>query len=195
MFDSYHLHNRNVTEQVTKNVSVTEKRAPTDESVKILTEMEDAVRARFLKKQILNSNVFRAYLVFSEDLLTDNIIVDVAYQINAIFKDIQVVINKCYLEDHDYVTKTVTKAISKDLVSVIQMDGERIWHYFQPQSNSTGGSMYRVRESTYKLQYYGSLDPWDHKKQSMDDLKIVLIKQWLEMDTEGKIKDAIEDLL
>jgi hypothetical protein len=48
MFDSYSL--RAVTERVTENVNVnvTEKRAPTDESVRLLREMEDRAQARIV---------------------------------------------------------------------------------------------------------------------------------------------------
>lgn len=48
MFDAHHLHVRNVTESVTKRVEVTEKRAPTDESVRLLREMEAEAQKRIV---------------------------------------------------------------------------------------------------------------------------------------------------
>jgi len=48
MFDSHHLHVRNVSESVTRRVEVTEHRAPTDESVKLLRDMEDRAQARIV---------------------------------------------------------------------------------------------------------------------------------------------------
>jgi hypothetical protein len=50
MFDRHHhhLHVAHVTESVTKNVNVTEKRAPTDESVRLLREMEAAAKAAII---------------------------------------------------------------------------------------------------------------------------------------------------
>lgn len=46
MFDSYTV--RAVTERVTQNVNVTEKRAPTDESVRLLREMEGKAKESIL---------------------------------------------------------------------------------------------------------------------------------------------------
>lgn len=40
------------TEYVDRNVTVTEKRAPTDESVKLLAEMEEAARARITNRWV-----------------------------------------------------------------------------------------------------------------------------------------------
>jgi hypothetical protein len=48
MFDSHHLHVRNVSESVTRRVEITENRAPTDESVRLLREMEDRAQARIV---------------------------------------------------------------------------------------------------------------------------------------------------
>lgn len=46
------------TEYVTKNVNVTEKRAPTDESVRLLKEMEEAARSKIEDTFILTNNGF-----------------------------------------------------------------------------------------------------------------------------------------
>jgi len=47
MFDTYVQRGRD-TQYVTREVNVTEKRAPTDESVKLLREMEDKARDQFI---------------------------------------------------------------------------------------------------------------------------------------------------
>jgi hypothetical protein len=47
MFDTYVTRGRD-TQYVTKEVNITEKRAPTDESVKLLREMEDKARAQLI---------------------------------------------------------------------------------------------------------------------------------------------------
>lgn len=59
MFD-VHSHNyTQVTEEVTKNVNIKEYRAPTDESLKLLTEMEEKIKSRILATGSI-SNFFNA---------------------------------------------------------------------------------------------------------------------------------------
>lgn len=54
MFDHYET--RRVTERITENVNVTERRAPTDESVRLLMEMEKAAKDKILTSRRLDAN-------------------------------------------------------------------------------------------------------------------------------------------
>lgn len=56
MFDRYHLGPRSV--HVTESRNVTEKRAPTDDSVRLLREMEAAARAEVIKSVRVEGNGF-----------------------------------------------------------------------------------------------------------------------------------------
>jgi hypothetical protein len=58
MFDTVVVDQRPRVERVTTSVNVTEHRAPTDESVKLLREMEAAVEARRIESFQLVSNDF-----------------------------------------------------------------------------------------------------------------------------------------
>jgi len=71
MFDSYTT--RQVTESVTKNVNVTENRAPTDESVRLLREMEQAVKDKFLKSISLNNNEVSGKFFLEQSMWGSNI--------------------------------------------------------------------------------------------------------------------------
>jgi len=60
MFDTYVAPTR--TEYVTREVNVTEKRAPTDESVKLLREMEQAADAKRIAAMKLEGNAFKGHI-------------------------------------------------------------------------------------------------------------------------------------
>ena len=55
------------------NFNVTEKRAPTDESVRLLREMEKETLAKIIQNIDLSNNQFSARLLVFEDLLNLNI--------------------------------------------------------------------------------------------------------------------------
>lgn len=65
MFDHYTT--RRVTERVTENVNITEKRAPTDESVRLLMEMEKAAKEKILKSIKLDANHIKGQFILSHD--------------------------------------------------------------------------------------------------------------------------------
>lgn len=65
-----------------QEVNVTEKRAPTDESVKILMEMETRVRDRFVKAFIFEDNPFNGAIVIYKDPRTYRLCGDAVFKIN-----------------------------------------------------------------------------------------------------------------
>jgi len=67
MFDSLSLHQHESPSHVTHKYDVTVNRAPTDESVKLLMEMEKAAEKKLLASCQLNDNQFSAsWVIFSE---------------------------------------------------------------------------------------------------------------------------------
>lgn len=58
MFDNYYMQDR-TTEYVTKNVNVTEKKAPTDESVRLLNEMTDKALKNIINKFSTSNNILQ----------------------------------------------------------------------------------------------------------------------------------------
>lgn len=61
-----HYHHRGPS-----HVSITERRAPTDESVRLLKEMEQAAQAKITEAMHLDGNVLNGVLQFMEDPVTD----------------------------------------------------------------------------------------------------------------------------
>lgn len=57
MFDTYVT--ERTTEYVTKNINITEKRAPTDESVKLLNEMQDKAVENLVKRFSTSNNTLQ----------------------------------------------------------------------------------------------------------------------------------------
>lgn len=49
--------------------TVTEKRAPTDDSIQLLKELEEAAEKRIIDKILVDTNVVKYSLVFSQDFL------------------------------------------------------------------------------------------------------------------------------
>lgn len=66
MFNTYHSHQHHtdyVTKEVTKNVNVTEKRAPTDESVKLLNEFKLKAETEIIKSIVINDNLVNGCVI------------------------------------------------------------------------------------------------------------------------------------
>lgn len=80
VFDSYRF--RAVTERVTKNVNVTEHRAPTDESVKLLREMEAEAQSRIVKSTRVADMGFECVIHSMRDSINSQIRFAVIYSLN-----------------------------------------------------------------------------------------------------------------
>lgn len=78
MFDRTIIHAPRVVENVTK----VEKRAPTDESVRLLREMEAAARAEVDKTIILRGNKFEAIAHATWDAMSDCTLIRVMFSLN-----------------------------------------------------------------------------------------------------------------
>ncbi len=59
------------TKYVTRNVNITEKRAPTDESVKLLREMEAKAEAEVVKAVSVGNATFECVVHQSRDMMSD----------------------------------------------------------------------------------------------------------------------------
>jgi hypothetical protein len=65
-----------------KSVTVTEKRAPADESVKLLKELELAAEAKLLERIPLKSNLFEGEIHIARDFANDGFIIKAIARIN-----------------------------------------------------------------------------------------------------------------
>ena len=77
--------NHNKTVDVT--TTVTEKRAPTDESVRLLKEMESAARAKIIEVIEVKSNIFTAKAVYWDNCPMNAISCTVLFDLNGTRKE------------------------------------------------------------------------------------------------------------
>lgn len=70
------------TEYVTKTVNVTEKRAPTDESVRLLKEMEEAARTKIEDTFVLKNNGFECRIYTQLECNTYDYVITAVYLLN-----------------------------------------------------------------------------------------------------------------
>lgn len=84
MFDTYNVRTGGGSHYHTHNVKVTEKKAPTDESVRLLREMETAAKEEIVKQITVANNIFNCAIhVLKEPYnLTDKIMT--IYDLNGI---------------------------------------------------------------------------------------------------------------
>lgn len=80
MFDTFIAPRR--TEYVTRNVNVTEHRAPTDESVRLLKEMEQAADAKRIASMQMEGNSFNGVVEIFETCHDDMIHARAVFNIN-----------------------------------------------------------------------------------------------------------------
>lgn len=80
MFDTYVAPGR--TEYITRRVEVTENRAPTDESVKLLKEMEQAADAKRTASMQMPGNMFNGVVEIFETMHDDNVHARAVFDIN-----------------------------------------------------------------------------------------------------------------
>ena len=64
--------------------TVTERRAPTDESVRLLREMEGAAKAEVIKSLRLDSNTFKGVLHEEPDFMSDSVRYRVIFDLNGV---------------------------------------------------------------------------------------------------------------
>ena len=111
---------RNYTEL---NFNVTEKRAPTDESVRLLREMEKEALNKIIKNIDLSNNQLYARLLVFEDPLNLNSKGKVLFSLNGKKHELNVsfgfleskedMIKKCYDELAKYVAREILMYVSK----------------------------------------------------------------------------------
>ncbi len=61
------------TECVDRHVTITEKRAPTDDSVKLLREMEQKAKAEVIKSVSVGNSVFECVVHHAHDMMSDKL--------------------------------------------------------------------------------------------------------------------------
>lgn len=82
MFDKYEFVsvNRRVSERVTENVTI--NRAPTDESVRLLKEMESEARKKIIDSVRVDSMGLKCSVFIEKDEINDQTIVNIVYTVD-----------------------------------------------------------------------------------------------------------------
>jgi pyruvate carboxylase len=108
MFDTY------VTRRqpVYNNTVVHEHRAPTDQSVALLKEMEASARAKIVEAVRVESNSIKAVFQRQEDMLNDQHIYGVFYSINGEKREVTVRDRKGEIKD---VAEKLWRALADDM--------------------------------------------------------------------------------
>ena len=70
------------TEYVTRTVNITETRAPTDESVRLLKEMEEAARNKVDQSIRLDGNDFKCVVEIMQDAMSDQRVAYAVFELN-----------------------------------------------------------------------------------------------------------------
>lgn len=105
------------------NFHVTEKRAPTDESVRLLREMEKEALNKIIKNIDLSNNQFSARILVFEDLLNLNSKGKVLFSLNGKKHELNVsfgvleseedMVKRCYDELAKYVAREILMSVGK----------------------------------------------------------------------------------
>lgn len=110
------------TEYVTRNVNVTEKRAPTDESVRLLREMEDAAEKEIIKAVRVGDTMIECVVHQNFSVIDDLIELRAVFSLNGIQKTAKHAVNAHKAEDDpqivwDGLRNEVAKIIASEMIA------------------------------------------------------------------------------
>ena len=97
------------------NVTVTEKRAPTDESVKLLKEMEQAARDKVVETTIVKDTHFECKIHKSVDMHSMQDVYSVIYSLNGRKQTTQVRVDNYELLDPYQVAEHIRNMVATDI--------------------------------------------------------------------------------
>ena len=99
------------------SVNVTENRAPTDESVKILKQLEDEARNKILRSVACNENAFSGVRI---DYCRDPMNMSHRYYLRFVLNGHEhIVVTDCPHNDYDSVQKSLVELVSKQVAERI----------------------------------------------------------------------------
>lgn len=119
MFDRTFISAPKETTYVDHNVTITEKRAPTDESVKLLAEMERAAENKVIGHGEIKNNTLSAEWFVSEDLLNWRHNVAVRVKLNGREHIIKFTLDDEYKDDLDTLIDAVRGKVAERIADDI----------------------------------------------------------------------------
>lgn len=135
MFDTHHHGPRSIHQTTT----VTEKRAPTDESVRLLKEMEQAAQDKLLSITRLKDNSLDATWHIFEDPARDNMEAICRFSLNGQEHRIKIPIERSMRYKEDEIGAKIHEAITREIAAVLAVDlfrneGSTLQSYIRPRS-------------------------------------------------------------
>lgn len=126
MLDLYSYNNRTCPHSM--NVSITEKRAPTDESLRLLKEMQEKTFKEVNNSIVLDNNVFKGIIYFHNDMLTFTKNLKVVFDWNGkrIIHDSKIPV---FIKDDVEIVSLVVKELSETIAREILNNtiDNRVW--------------------------------------------------------------------
>ena len=113
MFDTTQNHYH--TRHVSSNVTVTEKRAPTDESVRLLREMENKARDEVIKAVSVADNNFNCVIHTMKETLSCQQLFKVIYTLNGKKYTTDYSVNEWDLDNREKWVKGLIEAVAYDI--------------------------------------------------------------------------------
>lgn len=111
------------------NVTITEKRAPTDESVRLLREMEDKAREQVYASVVLDSNGFKGLALFSEQPWERVDVATIIYEFNGHKERCEVRLDQMLqIEERiDLIVKTLGEHIAQKTLVELHLGLEKMF--------------------------------------------------------------------
>ncbi len=113
MFNKYVYENRHSS--VNARVDVTEKRAPTDESVRLLREMEAAAREQIVATTVVRDTVFECVIYMHHDLAAYEDMYRIVYSLNGRKLTTDVRVRRWDRPTEEQIVDTIREALGKDI--------------------------------------------------------------------------------
>lgn len=120
MFDTHHHGQRSI--HSTSHTKITEKRAPTDESIKLLSEMERAAEKKLISITRLDNNTFKATWHLFDDFMADSLRAKVRFELNGQRHELEVPIERHLRFKPDDIAKTIYESILSELAKVLTLE-------------------------------------------------------------------------
>lgn len=115
MFDTYRVS----PSRISVNTTVTEKRAATDDSVRLLKEMEEKARERIVESMILPNNLLSGTVHRQHDIINMAIYFHVHYQLNNVKREARTRVIDGGRESIGENIEAIYKALSEDIARIL----------------------------------------------------------------------------
>lgn len=117
MFDRYLYGNVSSRSSVDAKIDVTEKRAPTDESVRLLREMEAAAREQIVATTIVRNTDFECVIYKHYDCTRDEDMYAIVYSLNSKKRTTKINVRRWDHPTVEQVVDTIKAALADDIAS------------------------------------------------------------------------------